>query len=60
LYVADYTVELNQVEHGVVAENQMLVANKDGDLISRGKQWGGLKGGVRKVCAAILADWAKR
>jgi hypothetical protein len=60
LYVADYTVELNQVDHGVVAENQMLVANKDGDLISRAKEWGGIKGGVRKACAAILADWAKR
>jgi hypothetical protein len=60
LYVADYTVELNQVEHGVVAENQMLIANKDGDLISQVKEWGGLKGGVKKACAAILADWAKR
>jgi hypothetical protein len=60
LYVADYTVELNQVDHGFVAENQMLIANKDGDLISRVKEWGGLKGGVKKACAAILADWARK
>jgi hypothetical protein len=60
LYMADYTVELNRVDHGVVAENQMMIANKDGDLISRVREWGGLKGGVKKACAAILADWGKR
>jgi hypothetical protein len=60
LYVADYTVELNQIQHGVVPQNQMLVANKDGDLISRFNQWGSVKGGVKKACAAILADWAKK
>jgi hypothetical protein len=60
LYVADYTVQLSQTQHGFVPENQMLVANKDGDLISRITQWGSMKGGVRKACAVILADWAKK
>jgi hypothetical protein len=60
LYVADYTVELNQTQHAFVPENQMMVANKDGDLISRFSEWGSLKGGVKKACAAILADWARR
>ncbi|MGC2401508.1 MAG: hypothetical protein WA510_17055 [Acidobacteriaceae bacterium] len=60
LYMADYTVELNHIEHGYVPENQMLIANKDGDVISRVHEWGGIKGGVKKACAAILADWAKR
>jgi hypothetical protein len=60
LYMADYTVELNHIDHGLVPENQMLVANKDGDLISRVREWGGVKGGVKKACAAILADWAKK
>jgi hypothetical protein len=60
LYTADYTVELNRVQHGFVPENQMMVANKDGDLISRVSEWGSLKGGVKKACAAILADWARK
>jgi hypothetical protein len=60
LYVADYTVELNRIQHGVVPQNQMMVANKDGDLISRVSEWGGLKGGAKKACAAILADWARK
>jgi hypothetical protein len=59
-YMADYTVELNQVQHGLVPENQMLIANKDGDLISRVHEWGGMKGSVKKACAAILADWARK
>jgi len=60
VYEADYTVELNHIEHGLVPENQMQVANKDGDLISKVSQWGTIKGGVKKACAAILADWARR
>jgi|SRR5579859_1898675 len=60
LYVADYTVELNRIQHSFVPENQMIVANKDGDLISRVSEWGGLKGAVKKACTAILEDWAKK
>jgi hypothetical protein len=60
LYVADYTVELNRIQHSFVPENQMIIANKDGDLISRASEWGGLKGAVKKACAAILEDWAKK
>jgi hypothetical protein len=60
MYMADYTVEVNSTQHGFVPENQMLVANKDGDLISRVTEWGGMKGGVRKACAAILNDWVRK
>ena len=60
LYVADYTVELNRTQYSLVAENQMIIANKAGDLISRVNEWGGLKGAVKKACAAILEDWAKK
>ena len=38
----------------------MIIANKAGDLISRLTEWGRLKGAVKKACAAILDDWAKK
>ena len=55
----DYTVELNHIEHGLIRENQMQVADKNGDLISKAKGGATIKGGVKKACDAILADWAK-
>jgi hypothetical protein len=55
----DYTVELNHVEHGFIRENQMQVADKMGDLIAKAKGGATIKGGVKKACDAILADWAK-
>ena len=58
---ADYTVLLNHIEHGLlVRDNQIQVANKDGDLITRTKEGGSIKGGAKKACELILADWAKR
>jgi hypothetical protein len=58
--VADYTVLLNHIESGFVRDNQIQVANKDGDLISKTKEGGSIAGGMKKACALILADWAKR
>ena len=64
-HLMDYTVELNHTEHSFVRENQMQIANKDGDLVS-GTSGGGsirgpsIKGDVKKACEAILADWAKK
>ncbi len=56
---ADYTVLLNHIEVGLFArDNQMQVADKNGDLLET-KEGGGIKGGVKKVCELILADWAK-
>ena len=55
---ADYTVSLNHVEHGFARDNQIQVANKDGDLISRTKEGGSIKNRVKKACDDILADWA--
>ena len=58
--VADYTVLLNHIELGLFArDNQMQVADKNGDLLQT-KEGGGIKGGVKKVCDLILADWAKQ
>jgi hypothetical protein len=59
-HLLDYTVELNHVERGFVRENQMQVANKDGDLVSRTKNSGSIKGGVKQACDSIAADWAKK
>jgi hypothetical protein len=58
--VADYTVLLNHIEVGFARDNQVQVANKDGDLISKTKEGGSIAGGMKKACALILADWAKR
>lgn len=58
--MADYTVLLNHIELGLLArDNQMQIADKNGDLLQT-KEGGGIKGGVKKVCDLILADWAKQ
>jgi hypothetical protein len=57
--LADYTVLLNHIEVGFVRDNQIQVANKDGDLISKTKEGGSINGGIKKACALILADWEK-
>jgi hypothetical protein len=56
---ADYTVILNHIEVGPFGrDNQMEVANKNGDLLAT-REKGGIKGGVKAVCQMILADWQK-
>jgi hypothetical protein len=64
-HLLDYTVELNHSEHSFVRQNQIEVANKDGDLVSGTSEGGSIKGGsikgdVKKACDAIVADWAKK
>jgi hypothetical protein len=54
---ADHTILLNHIEHGFVRDNQIQVANKDGDLISKTKEGGSIKGDMKKACQLILADW---
>jgi hypothetical protein len=56
--MADYTVSLNHIEHGFGRDNQVQVANKEGDLISRTKEGGSIKSRVKKACDDILVDWA--
>ena len=61
----DYTVELNHTEHSFLWQNQIRVANKDGDVVSGANGGGSIKAGsirgdVAKACQAILADWAKK
>lgn len=58
--VADYTVILNHIEVGFSRDNQFQIADKEGDLISKTKEGGSIAGGVKKVCAVILSDWAKK
>lgn len=58
--MADYTVLLNHIEAGFVRDNQIQVADKNGDLISRTKEGGSINGGSKKVCDIILQDWAKK
>jgi hypothetical protein len=55
---ADYTVDLNHIEHGFARDNQLQVANRDGDLIARTKEGGSIKSRVKSACNDILADWA--
>jgi hypothetical protein len=64
-YLLDYTVDLNHSEYSFVRQNQMQVANKDGDLVSgtnKGVSIKGpsIRGDVKKACEAIVADWAKK
>jgi hypothetical protein len=57
---ADYTILLNHIEHGFARDNQIQVANKDGDLISKTKEGGSIRGDMKKACQLILADWSKK
>jgi hypothetical protein len=54
---ADYIILLNHIEHGFARDNQVQVANKQGDLISRTKEGGSIRGDMKKACQVILADW---
>jgi hypothetical protein len=56
---ADYIILLNHIEHGFTRDNQVQVANKNGDLISRTKEGGSIRGDMKKACQTILADWSK-
>jgi hypothetical protein len=59
--MADYTVLLNHIEVGLlVRDNQFQLADKNGDLLSKTKEGGSIKSGVKKVCDLILADWNKK
>jgi hypothetical protein len=57
--LADYTVSLNHIEHGLMRDNQIQIADKDGDLHGT-RQGVSIKGDVKRACDLILIDWAKR
>lgn len=57
--MADYTVLLNHVEAGFGRDNQVQVADKNGDIMKT-KEGGSIKGNVKKACSLILEDWAKQ
>jgi hypothetical protein len=57
--MADYTVSLNHLELGLlVRDNQFQLADRDGDLLSKAES-GSIRGGVKRICDSILADWTK-
>jgi hypothetical protein len=58
--MADYTVLLNHIEKGLARDNQIQVANRDGDLLTKTKEGGSIAGGMKKACALILDDWTKK
>lgn len=58
--MADYTVSLNHIEAGLYRDNQIQVANKTGDLISKTKEGGSIRSGMKKACSLILDDWNKK
>ena len=58
--MADYTVALNHIEVGFVRDNQIQIANKIGDLISKTKEGGSIAAGMKRACNLILEDWAKQ
>jgi hypothetical protein len=57
--LADYTVSLNHIEHGLMRDNQIQIADKDGDLHGS-RQGGSIKGDMKTACDLILTDWAKK
>ena len=57
---ADYTVALNHIEHGFARDNQFQIADKNGDLLTATKEGGSIKGGVRRACDQIIADWTTK
>jgi hypothetical protein len=46
--MADCTVALNHIEHGLTRDNQIQVANRDGDLIAATKEGGSINARVKK------------
>jgi hypothetical protein len=58
--MADYTVLLNHIEVGFARDNQIQIANRDGDLLSKTKEGGSIAGGMKKACALIITDWTKK
>jgi hypothetical protein len=52
---ADYTVILNHIEHGLLRDNQIEVADRNGDLLKT-KEGGSIRGDAEQACALIRVD----
>lgn len=57
---ADYTVSLNHVEAGFYRDNQLYVADRDGNVIAPPVKHESIAKGVKRACAAITSDWAAK
>ena len=56
---ADYTLTLNHIEHGFARDNQIRLANTDGDVLLT-KEGGSIAKNVKTACGLILDDWKKK
>jgi hypothetical protein len=56
---ADYTLTLNHIEHGFVRDNQIRLANADGDVLFT-KEGGSIAKNVKWSCTLIVSDFAKK
>jgi hypothetical protein len=56
---ADYTLTLNHIEHGFARDNQIRLANADGDVLLT-KEGGSIAKNVKTACGLITADWSKK
>ena len=56
---ADYTLTLNHIEHGFARDNQIRLANTDGDVLLT-KEGGSIAKNVKTACGLVLDDWKKK
>jgi len=58
---ADYTIVLSHIELGLMLrDNQVQIADKNGDLISKTKEGSSIRATMKKACEVIMEDWAKK
>ena len=56
---ADYTLTLNHIEHGFVRDNQIRLANAEGDVLFT-KEGGSIAKNVKWACSIIVSDHGKQ
>jgi hypothetical protein len=53
---ADYTVSLRHIEVGFSRDNQIVVSNRIGDVLSTSEK-GSIAADVKSACGMIISDW---
>jgi|HubBroStandDraft_1064217.scaffolds.fasta_scaffold30691_7 hypothetical protein len=56
---ADYTLTLNHIEHGFARDNQIRLANAEGDVLFT-KEGGSIAKNVKWACSIIMSDHEKQ
>jgi hypothetical protein len=54
--MADYTIILNHIEHGLARDNQLQVVDKNGDQLSVG-EGGSIAANVKRACILVITNW---